>query len=43
MYCRTHELRLKLCDEYEIKPIGRFKLLYGITVVSDAGDMDITD
>lgn len=43
MYCRTHELRLKLCDEYEIKPIGRFKLLNGRTVVSDAGDMDITD
>lgn len=43
MYCRGHELRKKLCEQYDIKPIGRFKLLNGRTVISDAGNMDITD
>ena len=43
MYCRGHELRVELCKKYDIKPIGRFKLLNGKTVVSDAGNMDITD
>lgn len=37
MYCRTHERRVQLCNEYDIKPIGRFKLLNGKTVISDAG------
>lgn len=43
MYCRGHELRINLCEQYDIKPIGRFKLLKGRSVVSDAGHMDITD
>lgn len=43
MYCRSHELRVQLCQEFDIKPIGRFKLLNGKIVVSDAGNKDITD
>ena len=43
MYCRTHELRKQLCNDYDIKPIAHFKLLKGRTVRSDAGNMDITD
>ncbi len=43
MYCRGHELRVQLCKQYDIKPVGRFKLLNGRTVISDAGNMDITD
>jgi hypothetical protein len=43
MYCRGHQLREELCKQYDIKPVGHFKLLNGRTVVSDAGNMDITD
>ncbi|HIX82616.1 MAG TPA: hypothetical protein H9980_11710 [Candidatus Erysipelatoclostridium merdavium] len=43
MYCRGHELRVQLCKQYDIKPVGRFKLLNGRTIISDAGNMDITD
>lgn len=43
MYCRGHELRIELCEQYDIRPVGHFKLLNGRTVVSDAGNMDITD
>lgn len=42
MYCRGHQLREELCKQYDIKPVGHFKLLNGRTVVSDAGNMDIT-
>lgn len=43
MYCRSHALRIQLCNEFDIKPIGRFKLLNGVKINSDAGNVDITD
>ena len=43
MYCRTHDLRIRLCEKYEIIPFAHLKLLNGKSVTSDAGGNDITD
>lgn len=43
MYCRGHNIRIKIVEQFEVIPLGRFKLLNGQTVISDAGNMDIID
>ena len=43
MYCRGHNIRIKIAEQFEVIPLGRFKLLNGQTVISDAGNMDIID
>lgn len=43
MYCRNHQCRVQICNEWIVKPIAHLKLLNGQTVISDAGAGDITD
>lgn len=43
MYCRGHATRLKIIETYKLVPLGRFKLLNGQSVISDAGKRDIID
>lgn len=43
MYCRGHRLREEIVQQFEVKPLGRFKLLNGQSVISNAGNMDIED
>lgn len=43
MYCRGHNIRIEIVEQFEVIPLGRFKLLNGQTVISDAGNMDIID
>lgn len=43
MYCRGHNTRVHIVNNFNIRPLGRFKLLNGQTVISDAGNMDIID
>ena len=43
MYCRGHNTRVHIVNNFNIRPLGRFKLLNGQTVISDAGNMDIVD
>lgn len=38
MYCRGHATRLKIIETYKLVPLGRFKLLNGQSVISDAGN-----
>lgn len=43
MYCRGHATRIKIIETYKLVPLGRFKLLNGQSVISDAGNRDIID
>lgn len=43
MYCRGHATRIKIIKTYKLVPLGRFKLLNGQSVMSDAGNRDIID
>ena len=43
MYCRGHATRLKIIETYKLVPLGRFKLLNGQSVISNAGKRDIID
>lgn len=43
MYCRGHNTRVNIVNNFNIRSLGRFKLLNGQTVISDAGNMDIID
>ena len=43
MYCKGHERRIQICNEWNLTPIAHLKLLQGCSVKSDAGGGDITD
>lgn len=43
MYCRGNATRVKIIERYKLVPLGRFKLLNGQSVISDAGNRDIID